>query len=108
MKLISRQWQRIMYMDYNGFCYTIIVAFRLGLGFIDIITLLKLQVYHLHTILTLDVRKGLKVDMSFDLAQPFKPFEQLMGVLPSRSRKLIPEPYRVYHIVAYLTLGFND
>jgi 5'-3' exoribonuclease 1 len=33
--------------------------------------------------------------MTFDLAQPFKPFEQLMGVLPSRSRKLLPEAYRV-------------
>lgn len=42
-----------------------------------------------------DIRKGLKVDMKFDLAQPFKPFEQLMGVLPSRSRKLLPEAYRV-------------
>ena len=45
--------------------------------------------------LRVDVRKGLKVDMSFDPAQPFKPFEQLMGVLPSRSRKLLPEAYRV-------------
>ena len=33
--------------------------------------------------------------MDFDLAQPFKPFEQLMGVLPSRSRKLLPEAFRV-------------
>ena len=34
--------------------------------------------------------------MTFDLAQPFKPFEQLMGVLPSRSRKLLPEAFRVW------------
>ena len=95
-------------MDYNGFSYIIIAVFHLGLGSIDITTLLKLRVYHLHSILTLDVRKGLKVDMSFDLAQPFKPFEQLMGVLPSRSRKLLPEAYRVYHHVAYLTVGLND
>lgn len=33
--------------------------------------------------------------MTFDLATPFKPFEQLMGVLPSRSRQLLPEAYRV-------------
>lgn len=45
--------------------------------------------------LMIDIRKGLKVEMTFDLAQPFKPFEQLMGVLPSRSRKLLPEAYRV-------------
>ena len=108
MKPLSRQWQRIMYMDYSGFYYIIIVVFHLGLGSIDIITLLKLRVYHIHTVLTSDVRKGLKVDLSFDLAQPFKPFEQLMGVLPSRSRKLLPEAYRVYHLVAYLMVGFDD
>ena len=45
--------------------------------------------------LMIDIRRGLKVEMKFDLAQPFKPFEQLMGVLPSRSRKLLPEAYRV-------------
>ena len=50
--------------------------------------------YHYSPKIT-DVKKGLKVDMNFDLGQPFKPFEQLMGVLPSRSRKLIPDPYRV-------------
>jgi 5'-3' exoribonuclease 1 len=42
-----------------------------------------------------DVRKGFKVDMTFDQAEPFKPFQQLMGVLPSRSRTLLPEAYRV-------------
>jgi hypothetical protein len=42
-----------------------------------------------------DVKKGLKIDMTFNLGQPFKPFEQLMGVLPSRSRKLLPEAFRV-------------
>lgn len=83
-------------MDYSGFCYITIVVFHLGLGFIDIIIHRRSQVFHQFMILTLDVRKGLKVDMSFDLAQPFKPFEQLMGVLPSRSRKLLPEAYRVH------------
>src|SRR5436190_6644730 len=97
-----------MYMDCNGFFYTIIVVFHLGLGFIDITTLLKLLVYCYANVLTLDVRKGLKVDMSFDLAQPFKPFEQLMGVLPSRSRKLLPEAYRVHPLMTCLMSGFND
>lgn len=95
-------------MGCNGFYCTIIEAFHLGLGSINITTLQRLLVYHFHAILTLDVRKGLKVDMSFDLAQPFKPFEQLMGVLPSRSRKLLPEAFRVYHPMAGLTVGFND
>ncbi|KAL9935222.1 hypothetical protein V8E36_005570 [Tilletia maclaganii] len=32
-------------------------------------------------------------DISFKLGQPFKPFEQLMGVLPAASRKSIPESF---------------
>lgn len=37
-----------------------------------------------------DVRKGLQSDFEFDMGKPFKPFEQLMGVLPERSKKLVP------------------
>lgn len=35
--------------------------------------------------------------MTFDFAlgRPFRPFEQLMGVLPSASKELIPPAYRV-------------
>ena len=33
-------------------------------------------------------------EIHFDLATPFKPFEQLMAVLPARSRKLMPDVYR--------------
>lgn len=33
-------------------------------------------------------------DHDFNLGQPFKPFEQLMGVLPSLSRKLLPVAYQ--------------
>lgn len=33
-----------------------------------------------------------KID--FVLGEPFHPFEQLLGVLPPRSSKLVPEPYR--------------
>lgn len=33
-------------------------------------------------------------EIHFDIAKPFKPFEQLMAVLPARSRKLMPDVYR--------------
>ncbi|KAF7721539.1 hypothetical protein EC973_004513 [Apophysomyces ossiformis] len=33
-------------------------------------------------------------DFKFELGQPFRPFEQLMGVLPSLSKKLLPLAYQ--------------
>ncbi|KAJ9365787.1 putative exonuclease Kem1 [Paecilomyces variotii] len=41
-----------------------------------------------------DVKKGLKADTNFKLGQPFRPFQQLMGVLPDRSKQIVP---KVYH-----------
>lgn len=40
-----------------------------------------------------DVKKGLGANMEFELGQPFRPFQQLMGVLPDRSKKIVPEVY---------------
>jgi 5'-3' exoribonuclease 1 len=37
--------------------------------------------------------KGLKADVNFKLGQPFHPYEQLMGVLPDRSKKIVPTVY---------------
>jgi 5'-3' exoribonuclease 1 len=36
-----------------------------------------------------------KMTFQFELGKPFRPFEQLMGVLPEASKELIPPPYRV-------------
>lgn len=40
-----------------------------------------------------DVQLGLGADLSFPLGQPFHPYQQLMGVLPDRSKKIVPTAY---------------
>ncbi|EEB08142.1 exonuclease II Exo2 [Schizosaccharomyces japonicus yFS275] len=41
-----------------------------------------------------DVRRGLRFGITFDMGKPFRPFEQLMAVLPARSKSLVPPCYR--------------
>lgn len=41
-----------------------------------------------------EMLKNNQFEVDFDKAKPFKPFEQLMAVLPARSRKLMPDVYR--------------
>ncbi|KAK3997599.1 XRN 5'-3' exonuclease N-terminus-domain-containing protein [Cladorrhinum sp. PSN332] len=48
--------------------------------------------YH-YSPLVSDVMKGLNADLNFQLGQPFRPNEQLMGVLPDRSKKIVPKVY---------------
>ena len=36
-----------------------------------------------------------KMSFNFDLGRPFRPFEQLMGVLPAASKELIPDAFKV-------------
>ncbi|KAG9234680.1 XRN 5'-3' exonuclease N-terminus-domain-containing protein [Amylocarpus encephaloides] len=48
--------------------------------------------YHYSPMIS-DVVKGLKADVNFKLGQPFHPYEQLMGVLPDRSKKIVPIVY---------------
>jgi len=40
--------------------------------------------------------KGIgEMTFDFDLGKPFRPFEQLMGVMPEASKELLPEAYQV-------------
>jgi 5'-3' exoribonuclease 1 len=48
--------------------------------------------YHYSPMIS-DVHFGLGADVNFKLGQPFFPFQQLMGVLPDRSKKIVPEAY---------------
>ena len=36
---------------------------------------------------------GLNANINFQLGQPFRPYEQLMGVLPDRSKSIVPTAY---------------
>ena len=44
-----------------------------------------------------DLRGVDRLAFHFELGTPFRPFEQLMGVLPEASKDLIPPAYRVSH-----------
>ncbi|KAL0200377.1 hypothetical protein M9458_003564, partial [Cirrhinus mrigala] len=50
--------------------------------------------YHYAPFLS-DVRNISGLTLTFDLAKPFMPFEQLLGVLPSASKDLLPQCYQV-------------
>ncbi|CAE6424286.1 unnamed protein product [Rhizoctonia solani] len=43
-----------------------------------------------------DIKNIELFEFNYNLGQPFKPFEQLMGVLPYASHELIPEAYREF------------
>lgn len=55
--------------------------------------------YHFHYApMTIELIDGISdvdgFEPKFDLSKPFRPFDQLMGVLPDRSKSLIPPAYR--------------
>ncbi|EJW83739.1 hypothetical protein WUBG_05350 [Wuchereria bancrofti] len=55
-----------------------------GAGFIHIIMLPTYQMFLIFA----------EMEMNFDLNEPFKPFEQLLAVLPAASANCLPPPYR--------------
>ncbi len=42
-----------------------------------------------------DIRNFSGMSMDFELSRPFKPFEQLLAVLPAASKELLPKPLQV-------------
>ena len=42
-----------------------------------------------------DVANFTVQDLHYDIGKPFKPFEQLLAVLPAASRKLLPKSFQV-------------
>ncbi|XP_039532768.1 5'-3' exoribonuclease 1 isoform X2 [Pimephales promelas] len=56
--------------------------------------------YHYAPFLS-DVRNISGLTLTFDLAKPFLPFEQLLGVLPSASKDLLPQGYQ--HLMTSLS-----
>ena len=48
--------------------------------------------YHYSPMIS-DVKKGLGADLNYQLGQPFRPYQQLMGVLPDRSKSIVPTAY---------------
>lgn len=50
--------------------------------------------YHYAPFLS-DIRNVSGLELTFDLGKPFMPFQQLLAVLPSASRELLPDAYRV-------------
>lgn len=59
------------------------------------------SVFHLGDTFT-DLSHVDTYQFEFNLGQPFKPFEQLMGVLPEASSAHIPPAFRVCHILMAL------
>ena len=43
-----------------------------------------------------DLTRLAEVDLAFEPGEPFKPFNQLMGVLPAASRHCLPKAYQVF------------
>ncbi|XP_056600072.1 5'-3' exoribonuclease 1 isoform X1 [Triplophysa dalaica] len=56
--------------------------------------------YHYAPFLS-DVRNISSLKLTFDLAKPFMPFEQLLGVLPAASKDLLPQCYQ--HLMTSLS-----
>jgi 5'-3' exoribonuclease 1 len=51
-----------------------------------------------------DLNKLDTFEFNFQIGKPFRPFDQLMGVLPAASSAHIPHVFRVYYIYAYLRI----
>lgn len=65
--------------------------------------------YHYAPFLS-DIRNIADLKLTFDLAKPFMPFQQLLAVLPAASMELLPESYRVTraHTLTHVKYRINS
>lgn len=49
-----------------------------------------------------DISDFAEMEMNFDQNAPFKPFEQLLAVLPAASSDCLPSPYRVMNLKLFI------
>jgi hypothetical protein len=57
--------------------------------------ILPLSITDMSSFSPLDLKHVDKMTFDFQLGQPFRPFQQLMGVLPAASREHVPQAYQV-------------
>lgn len=107
-------WCISMWKVFSGLCTTITAEWHHGAGSITITTLLVSQVRiasvklgneRVSPFCFPDLRNVEKMTFNFELGTPFRPYEQLMGVLPVASMEHIPLAYRVCLVDTFLDVG---
>lgn len=94
-------WCTVTWRVCSGSCTTITAAWHRGVGSITTIMPLESPVSSRSPgsdnkySLFIDLKGVDQMTFHFDLGKPFRPYEQLMGVLPAASKELIPPAYRV-------------
>ncbi|XP_065842209.1 5'-3' exoribonuclease 1-like isoform X2 [Oscarella lobularis] len=74
-------------------CYVVAIQWILHYYFNGVPSWSWFYPYHYAPFLS-DIRNISNFDIHFELGKPFKPFEQLLAVLPAASKELLPYPFQ--------------